>query len=115
MAMEESPLCGVCHERTVAWAVFEPLICFDYSGGHNDRRRPSLVAIGNAVSTVYGHMHHYMVSVGQRVSKHAQIGSLGSTGRSSGPHVHYEILVNGEPQDPESFIALVPLMSVTRK
>jgi len=68
---------------------------------------------GHGISTIYGHMYRYMVSVGQRVSEHAQIGSLGSTGRSSGPHVHYEILVNGEPQDPERFIALAPLMSVT--
>jgi murein DD-endopeptidase MepM/ murein hydrolase activator NlpD len=70
---------------------------------------------GNAISTVYGHMHRYTVSVGQRVSEHAQIGFLGSTGRSSGPHVHYEILVNGEPQDPERFIALAPLMPVTER
>jgi Peptidase family M23 len=70
---------------------------------------------GNGISTIYGHMHRYMVSVGQRVVEHTQIGSLGSTGRSSGPHVHYEILVNGEPQDPERFIGLARLISVTER
>lgn len=86
-----------------------------YAGYRSGYGRVVEIDHGNAISTVYGHMHHYMVSVGQRVSEHAQIGSLGSTGRSSGPHVHYEILVNGEPQDPERFIALAPLMSVIEK
>ena len=58
-------------------------------------------------------MNRYIVSVGQGVAEHAQIGFLGNTGRSSGPHVHYEILVNGEPQDPEKFIGLARVISVT--
>jgi murein DD-endopeptidase MepM/ murein hydrolase activator NlpD len=86
-----------------------------YAGYRSGYGRVVEIDHGNAISTVYGHMHRYMVSVGQRVSEHAQIGSLGSTGRSSGPHVHYEILVNGEPQDPERFIALAPLMPVTER
>jgi murein DD-endopeptidase MepM/ murein hydrolase activator NlpD len=43
---------------------------------------------------------------GQRLGEREQIGQLGSTGRSSGPHVHYEVLVNGVPQDPEKFLAI---------
>jgi len=65
---------------------------------------------GNGIATVYGHLHRYIVSVGQRVAEHEQIGLLGSSGRSSGPHVHYEILVNGEPQDPEKFIGLARII-----
>jgi len=42
---------------------------------------------GNGITTLYGHMHRYTVSVGQRVEAHTQIGLLGSTGRASGPHV----------------------------
>jgi murein DD-endopeptidase MepM/ murein hydrolase activator NlpD len=57
-------------------------------------------------------MHRYIVSVGQTVAGHAQIGFLGITGRSSGPHVHYEILVNDEPQDPEKFLGLARVISV---
>jgi len=45
-----------------------------------------------------------MVNVGQKLSKKTQIALLGSTGRSTGPHVHYEVLVNGVPQDPEKFM-----------
>jgi len=43
---------------------------------------------------------------GQKVNTHQQIGELGSTGRSTGPHVHYEVVVNGEPVDPEKFMEL---------
>ena len=76
-----------------------------------------LVAIdhGNGIATLYGHMHRSIVSVGQTVAAHTQIGFLGSTGRSSGPHVHYEVLVNGEPQDPEKFIGLGHLIPVTER
>ena len=62
--------------------------------------------------SVSGHMHRYIVLVGQRVAEHALIGFLGSTGRATGPHVHYEILVNGEPQDPEKFIGLARLIPI---
>src|SRR5271163_1614779 len=86
-----------------------------YAGYRGDYGRVVEIDHGNGIATVYGHMHRYIVAVGQWVAQHAQIGSLGSTGRSSGPHVHYEILVNGEPQDPERFIALAPLMSVTER
>ena len=55
-----------------------------YAGYRNGYGRVVEIDHRNAISTVYGHMHRYMVSVGQRVSEHAQIGSLGSTGRSSG-------------------------------
>jgi len=77
-----------------------------YAGHRGDYGRAVEIDHGNGISTLYGHMHRYTVSVGQKVAEHTQIGFLGSTGRSSGPHVHYEILVNGEPQDPEKFIGL---------
>jgi murein DD-endopeptidase MepM/ murein hydrolase activator NlpD len=70
---------------------------------------------GNGIATLYGHMHRYTVSVGQRVEAHTQIGLLGSTGRASGPHVHYEVIVNGQPQDPEKFIELARLVPIADK
>jgi len=70
---------------------------------------------GNGIATLYGHMHRYTVSVGQRVEAHAQIGLVGSTGRASGPHVHYEVIVNGQPQDPEKFIELAHLIAAAQK
>jgi len=77
-----------------------------YAGYRSDYGKVVEIDHGNGIATVYGHLHRYIVSVGQRVAEHEQIGFLGSSGRSSGPHVHYEILVNDEPQDPEKFIGL---------
>jgi murein DD-endopeptidase MepM/ murein hydrolase activator NlpD len=77
-----------------------------YAGYRADYGKVVEISHGNGIATVYGHLHRYTVSVGQAVAEHAQIGFLGSTGRSSGPHVHYEILVNDEPQDPEKFLEL---------
>jgi murein DD-endopeptidase MepM/ murein hydrolase activator NlpD len=70
---------------------------------------------GNGIASLYGHMHRYTVSVGQRVEAHTLIGLIGSTGRASGPHVHYEVIVNGQPQDPEKFMQLAHLVPVTEK
>jgi len=61
---------------------------------------------GNGIATRYAHLHAFTVSVGEHVAAHQQIGYLGSSGRATGPHVHYEVVVNGEPQDPEKFLAL---------
>jgi murein DD-endopeptidase MepM/ murein hydrolase activator NlpD len=65
---------------------------------------------GAGLSTRYAHLHRFTVSVGERVAAHTQIGYLGSTGRSTGPHVHYEVLVNGEPQDPAKFLGLAEVI-----
>jgi murein DD-endopeptidase MepM/ murein hydrolase activator NlpD len=83
-----------------------------YSGYRADYGRIVEIDHGNGLTTRYGHMHRAAVSVGQRVAAHGQIGWLGSSGRSTGPHVHYEILVNGEPQDPEKFLGLARIMPV---
>ena len=61
---------------------------------------------GNGIVTHYAHLHRITVVRGQKVGTHQQIGELGSTGRSTGPHVHYEVVVNGEPVDPEKFMEL---------
>ena len=84
-----------------------------YAGYRGDYGKAVEIDHGNGIATVYGHLHRYIVSAGQRVSEHAQIGFLGSTGRSSGPHVHYEIRVNDEPQDPEKFIGLARVIPIT--
>jgi murein DD-endopeptidase MepM/ murein hydrolase activator NlpD len=61
---------------------------------------------GSGIVTRYAHLHRISVVVGQRIAGRQQIGLLGSTGRSTGPHVHYEIQVNGVPQNPERFLKL---------
>jgi murein DD-endopeptidase MepM/ murein hydrolase activator NlpD len=59
---------------------------------------------GHGIVTRYAHLHRILVARGQKVDLHTAIGELGSTGRSTGPHVHYEVIVDGTPQDPEKFL-----------
>jgi murein DD-endopeptidase MepM/ murein hydrolase activator NlpD len=59
---------------------------------------------GNGVTTRYGHMSEIDVTVGQVVAKGAVVGRTGSTGRSTGPHLHYEVRVDGEAIDPMRYI-----------
>jgi murein DD-endopeptidase MepM/ murein hydrolase activator NlpD len=55
---------------------------------------------GDGYSTLYGHASLTLVSLGQRVRERQVIALSGSTGRSTGPHLHFEVLVDGEPVDP---------------
>ena len=59
---------------------------------------------GNGISTLYGHNSTISVSLGQRVSKGQTIAGVGSTGRSTGNHVHFEIRINGKPINPTSYV-----------
>lgn len=59
---------------------------------------------GNGLVSTYGHLNQMLVSVGQYVTAGAQIGLAGSTGYSSGPHLHFEIRNNGTPVNPTQYI-----------
>lgn len=59
---------------------------------------------GNGISTLYGHNSQLAVKVGQTVKKGQVIAYAGSTGKSTGPHVHYEVRVNNTAVDPMKYL-----------
>jgi len=59
---------------------------------------------GNGYSTRYGHCHQVLVKVGDKVEPGQKIALMGSSGRSTGPHVHYEVLKNGRQINPTKFV-----------
>ena len=59
---------------------------------------------GTGLATRYAHLSTIAVAVGQAVEAGAVLGRAGSTGRSTGPHLHYETRVDGEAVDPQRFL-----------
>jgi murein DD-endopeptidase MepM/ murein hydrolase activator NlpD len=72
-----------------------------WSGGYG---RMVEVDHGNGLSTRYGHLSEIDVKVGDRLKPGQSVGRLGSTGRSTGPHLHYETRIEGEAVDPTRFL-----------
>jgi len=60
---------------------------------------------GNGLMTRYGHTSKILVKVGDLVKRGQVVADVGTTGRSTGPHLHFEVLVDGIPQDPQRFLA----------
>lgn len=60
---------------------------------------------GNGLSTLYAHASRMLVKAGDIIHKGQQIALVGTTGRSTGPHLHFEVHVNGAPQNPARYLA----------
>lgn len=58
---------------------------------------------GYGYETLYGHMHKYKARVGQKVQRGQIIGEVGNTGKSTGPHLHYEVIVRGKYDNPSKY------------
>lgn len=74
-----------------------------WNGGYGNCVR---VAHSNGYETLYGHLSKITVSVGQKLSVGDKVGEVGSTGRSTGAHLHYEVRQNGRPVNPVKFLTL---------
>jgi murein DD-endopeptidase MepM/ murein hydrolase activator NlpD len=72
-----------------------------WSGGYG---RMIEIDHGNGLSTRYGHLSEINVKIGEQVKIGQVIGEVGSTGRSTGPHLHYETRIDGEAVDPQKFL-----------
>jgi murein DD-endopeptidase MepM/ murein hydrolase activator NlpD len=72
-----------------------------WSGGYG---RMVEIDHGNGLSTRYGHLSEIGVKVGDQIKIGQVIGEVGSTGRSTGPHLHYETRIDGEAVDPQKFL-----------
>jgi murein DD-endopeptidase MepM/ murein hydrolase activator NlpD len=59
---------------------------------------------GAGLTTRYGHLSQINVALGQSVTRGQTIGLVGSTGRSTGPHLHYEVRINNQPVDPKRYL-----------
>lgn len=77
------------------------VITANWTGGYG---RMVEVDHGNGLSTRYGHLSAINVKVGQSVKAGQMVGEVGSTGRSTGPHLHYETRIDGEAVDPQKFL-----------
>jgi murein DD-endopeptidase MepM/ murein hydrolase activator NlpD len=76
-----------------------------YAAPHAGYGNLVIVYHSNGITTRYGHLSRISAEAGQRVKRSDQIGNAGSTGRSTGPHVHYEIRENDQPVDPLRYAA----------
>ena len=65
-----------------------------------------IIKHGSRVETLYGHLSRILVKPGQRICRGQEIALVGSTGRSTGPHVHYEVRIDGDAIDPSKFVKL---------
>jgi len=78
------------------------LVNFGWGGGYGNY---VVVTHGNGYATLYAHLSAINVSVSQAVQRGQQIGAEGSTGFSTGPHLHFEIRLNGAYQNPLSYLS----------
>ena len=75
----------------------------DTMGGYG---KTIMISHGNGISTRYGHLSGFAVTAGQHVQRGEVIGYVGESGRSTGPHLHYEVRINDTPVNPYKYLRM---------
>jgi len=99
--MHEGVDLGAAYGTPIAAAGSGTVIYAGWLGGYGNL---TVIDHGGGLATAYGHQSRIAVSVGQQVTRGETIGYVGSTGHSTGPHLHFEVRVNGQPVDPLGYL-----------
>ena len=92
----------VCSMNTPVWAAATGTVI--EAGEHGSYGLNVVIDHGNGIVTRYAHLNKIIVKVGDKVQKSDKIAYSGMTGRATGPHLHFEVIVNGETQNPKNYV-----------
>jgi murein DD-endopeptidase MepM/ murein hydrolase activator NlpD len=92
---------GAAYGAPIAAAAAGTVIYAGWLGGYGNL---TVIDHGGGLATAYGHQSRIAVGLGQQVAQGEIIGYIGSTGHSTGPHLHFEVRVNGQPVDPLGYL-----------
>lgn len=87
--------------RSVGASLGGKVLFAGYRGGYG---KLVILDHGKGIATFYAHLSEISVTIGQRLASGQTVGLVGSTGRSTGPHLHYEVRAQGRPLDPSALI-----------
>ncbi|HEX4841261.1 MAG TPA: peptidoglycan DD-metalloendopeptidase family protein, partial [bacterium] len=109
--LRRHPVFGIMHVHTgvdlaAVWG--SPVLAASdgrviYAGWFGGYGKIVVIDHGQGISTLYGHLSQWLVPSGDEVHRGQVIARVGNTGYSTGPHLHFEIRINGTPVDPEGF------------
>jgi murein DD-endopeptidase MepM/ murein hydrolase activator NlpD len=93
---------------TSVWSADDGVVVYaGYASGYGTLVLVSHGTVGGRdLTTGYAHMSSLLVSAGQRVSRGQQVGRIGNEGNSTGPHLHFEVRLDGEPVDPLGYVSI---------
>jgi murein DD-endopeptidase MepM/ murein hydrolase activator NlpD len=92
---------GATYGSTIRAAESGVVIFAGWYGGYGNT---VVIDHGHGISTLYGHTSEMYVTEGQAVQRGQAVAAVGSTGLSTGPHLHFEVRQNGEPVDPSAYL-----------